>query len=126
MLQQIIEKTSQNSAIEQSQWNKYIVKTDPVVEPAIKEENQSTSRSKIDDGDVDLMQVDSDEDEQEFFECKESHSNISKTNQSETSKSQPDSSSQWREILSQKEDSSDWISTIENDMKQLEDETENQ
>merc|ERR1712203_592496 len=105
---------------------KYIVKTEPVVEPVIqKEENKSTSRAKIDDGDVDLMQVDSDEDEQEFFECKESQSNISKTNQSQTSKSQPESS-QWKEVLNQKEDSSDWISTIENDMKQLEDETENQ
>ena len=120
MVQNVIEKTSQNSSIEQHQWNKYVAKVESDVkkeesENIIKNEQKSSSKPKIETNDVDLM-ADS-ENEEEFFDTESTVKKSEISIKQEESKTSDDS---WKTVLNNNSASSDWISTIEADLKLLE------
>ena len=120
MVQNVIEKTSQNSSIEQHQWNKYVAKVESDVKKeesqnVIENEQKSSSKPKIETNDVDLM-ADS-ENEEEFFDTESTIKKSETTIKQEENKTGDDS---WKTVLKNNSTSSDWISTIEADLKLLE------
>ena len=183
MIQQIVEKTSSVSSIDQEQWNRYIVKEkiggndgntneskstskstpkstqkteSNKSEPKTKKVESSTRKSpfgddqwaeieeyrnKSNNDDVDLMADSEDTDEEgdeEFFDTesniKKSESSIKLTTKLEklekssekprkeaktTTKTKPEENAEWKTVLESNATSNDWISTMEADLKAL-------
>lgn len=183
MIQQIVEKTSSVSSIDQEQWNRYIVKEkiggndgntneskstskstpkstqkteSNKSEPKTKKVESSTRKSpfgddqwaeieeyrnKSNNDDVDLMADSGDTDEEgdeEFFDTesniKKSESSIKLTTKLEklekssenprketktTTKTKPEENAEWKTVLESNATSNDWISTMEADLKAL-------